>query len=293
MNKDDRCGRCGQRLSWIALDINLGLFVIDAIFALVSDSRALFAASLQSLANAVASVIVLVGLKVAEKERDEKHPYGYGKMEFLVSETIYLVLLIGAILFLFETTWELFAIGPEKPPKLIAVVPAFLSILCNEFLFRYGRCAGDKLRSPALLTNAWANRADVVTSCAVIAAVVMAHLSWHHVDHLVGLFIGIWIAKIALSGLETATRGLMDYSSEAETDRIRDLVGSVEGIEKIKDIKARWVGRKIWVDLEIGIPGHLILREGLEMVQRLKRTLFENMKQIGDVTVRLSPANSG
>jgi cation diffusion facilitator family transporter len=288
---NDRCRRCGDRLAWFVLEINLALFLADLGFAWVSHSRALVGGALQSCANMIASVLVIIGLQFSDKERDPEHPYGYGKVEFLICAAINLLLLCGALFFIFETIWEMATVGPERPPTLLALLPAIVSILANEFMFRYGRCAGEHLRSPALLANAWASRADVVTSCAIMVAVIAANLGWHHADHLIGIFIGVWITRISLTGLELATRGLMDYSPEVETTRIRELVNGVPGVGQIKDVKARWVGRKIWVDLEIGLAPAMLLGEGRKMARRLKEVLLADMVQVGDVTVRLSTAS--
>ena len=283
----DQCLKCGQKVSWIVMGINLGIFLIKGGVALVSNSRSLMVDSFESLANFIITIIVLVSFKIAEKGSDEKHPYGYGKVEFLASAVVNLFLFLGALIFIFISLKEILVAGPESVPSFLAVGAALISIIANQIAFEYGRCVGEKLQSPAILANAWVNRADIITSLAVIVAVVGANLGLPAMDHVIAILIALFIVKIAIEGMLKSGRGLMDYSPDLESEKIREILGKIDGIPGITDLKTRLVGRKIWVDLEIMVSGSAILSEGLKIKQKVKDVLMRQMSNIADVSVRV------
>jgi len=287
---EERCLICSKKVEWIVLEINLGLFLIKGIFTFISNSRSLFADTLESLANVVITIIVLFSLKIAEKERNDKFPYGHGKVEFLASGIVNLLLLLGAVYFIFVALGEMGSIGPEKTPKLIAIFAAVVSILGNWVAFAYGRCVGKKVGSVAISANAWASCADIATSVAVIVAVVGTNLGVVKLDHIVSVIIALIIIKMTGEGIGKAIKGLMDSSSKSEEIRIRNLIKNIRGIKQIRSVRARQVGRKVWVDLEVAIPGSCPLQEGVKIIQRIKSVLHEKIENIAEVSVQLVPA---
>lgn len=287
---EERCLICSKKVEWVVLGINLGLFLIKGIFTFISNSRSLFADTLESLANVVITIIVLFSLKIAEKEYDEKFPYGYGKVEFLASGIVNLLLLLGAIYFIFVALREMGSMGPEKTPKLIAIFAAVVSILGNWVAFAYGRCVGKKVGSAAISANAWASCADIATSVAVIVAVVGTNLGVVKLDHIVSVIIALIIIKMTGEGIGKAIKGLMDSSSKSEEIRIRNLIKNIRGIKQIRSVRARQVGRKVWVDLEVVIPGSCPLQEGVKIIRCIKSVLHKKMENIAEVSVQLVPA---
>lgn len=288
-----RCMSCGERVSWLALGASFCLFLLKFILGIVSHSHSLQADGLQSLACVIITIAVLVSIRIAQRPVSENYAYGYGKIEFLVSCLVNFCLLFFAALFLITSLVQLAEGGVEQPPDIIAVGGALISMIVNEAIFRYGRCAAQHLNSPALLANAWNNRADAVTSLGVTIAVVGSNLGLSFLDHMAAVFIVLVIIKIAVQEIKKAIKGLMDYSPKSISEEIRSLAGDVENIIQVKDVRTRLLGRKIWVDMEIMISADCMLDQGLQIARNLKQTLIRRMSNIADVAVRLSPAKEG
>ena len=284
-----RCSDCGRKVLWIVLGINLGLFILKGSFALLSHSKSLLTDSFQSLANFIITIVVLTSLRMASKGADEKFPYGYGKLEFLASGIVNMLLMIAAIVFIFVSFTEIIMVEPEKPPKLVAILAAGISIIANYIAFGYGRCAGEKLASTAILANAEVSRADVGTSVAVIVAVVGSNLGFSRLDHIAAIVICLLIIKVTLDGVKKAIKGLMDASLRSEELHIRNLIEDIKGVQRVGDVKVRFAGRSLWVDVNIFVPADWVLNRGLETVQKIKSVLRKKMKDISDVSVQLLP----
>jgi len=282
-----RCVNCSKKVEWVVLGINFSLFLLKGWFALISHSKSLLTDSFESLANFIITIVVLVSLKMASRSADEKFPYGYGKVEFLASGVVNMLLMIAAIVFILISFSEMIMVGPEKPPGLIAIVAAAVSIIANYIAFGYGRCAGEKLGSSAILANAQVSRADIGTSVAVIVAVVGSNLGISQLDHIAAIVICILIIKITLDGVKKAIKGLMDASLCSEELHIRNLIEDIEGIECVGDVRARLAGRSLLIDVDIFLPSNWALSKGLETVRKIKNVLRRKMKDISDVSVQL------
>ncbi|MBW8035967.1 MAG: cation transporter [Planctomycetes bacterium] len=282
-----RCINCSKRVEWIVLAINFGLFLFKGWFALISHSKSLLIDSFESLANFIITIVVLVSLKMASKKADEKFQYGYGKVEFLASGVVNMLLMLTAIFYIFVSFHEMVMVGPEKPPGLIAVVAAAISIVINYIAFGYGRCVGEKVGSSAILANAQINLADVGTSVAVIVAVVGCNMGFTRLDHIAAIVICILIIKVTLDGVIKSVKGLMDVSLYSEERHIRNLVDDIVEVGHIGDIRARLVGRNLLVDMDIFLPPNSVLEKGLETVEKIKNTLYKKRKDISEVSVQL------
>ncbi len=267
--------------------MNFGLFLLKGWFVLISHSKSLLTDSFESLANFIITIVVLISLKMASKRADEKFPYGYGKVEFLASGIVNMLLMIAAIVYILVSFHEMVMVGPEKPPGLIAIVAAVISIFVNYIAFGYGRCVGEKVGSSIILANAQINLADIGTSVAVIVAVIGSNLGFSQLDHIAAIVICIFIIKITLDGVKKAVKGLMDASLHCEERHIRNLIEDIVCTGHIGDIRARLVGRNLLVDMDIFLPPNSVLDNGLETVGKIKNILHRKRKDISEVSVQL------
>ncbi len=286
---EQRCINCGKKVEWIILGINLGLFLVKGAFALISHSKSLFTDSFQSLANFIITLVVIASMRLAARDADKKFPYGYGKVEFLASGVVNMALMLAAIVFILFSFTEMVMVGPEKPPKLIAIVAAVISIIANMLAYRYGRCAGEKLGSTVILANAEVSRADVGTSIAVIVAVVGCNMGLASLDHIVAIAIGAMIIKVTWDGAKKAINGLMDVSLRSEEMHILNLVEDIEGVQRVNDVKVRLAGRGLLVDMNVFVPGDVVLGAALETVAKIKNILRRKIKSISEISVQLLP----
>ena len=95
------CVKCSKYIGWVGLAANFALMLMNLFIGLVAGSQALVVGSMYSLKDMATSVFVIVGVTVGRKPLDREHPYGHGKIEFLMSLVFGLVLLFLAITVLF------------------------------------------------------------------------------------------------------------------------------------------------------------------------------------------------
>ena len=132
------------------------------------------------------------------------------------------------------------------------------------------------------------NRADAYTSIATLIGVTGAKLGFRILDPLAALFVGVLIAKFAVSMLYKTINGLLGESvDKSELKKINRIAASVTGVQKIYDIKTRKSGQKSIVDLEIGIEPDTKLGEATRICELIRSNILREAYNIGDVSVYL------
>lgn len=283
------CLRCGQRVGWVGIGVNLAMVVVKIFVGITAGSRACLADALHSSSNIVTAFAIFISRKLTGRPRDEDHPYGHGKVEFIAAGAVSVIIILLTVV-LVVTSLEHIIYKPVPPPHLTAGLVALGSIIVNEMLFRYFRCVGTELRSQTIVANAWANRADCFSSAAVVVGVVGSRFGFHHLDPIAALVVAAIIVKVCIGCIRDSVAGLMDRSVPLETELlIKKIVKSVEGVRGVRYLRARLLGDKIWIDLGIQVSSGHTVCECQAIAERTRQSILENIAGVGEVQVDFEP----
>ena len=174
-NLPQKCAKCSRRVVWDNVWINFVLSLAKGGVGFTAGSSALVADALHSFSDVITSLVVALTLKIADRPSDKDHPYGYGKVEYIASIVVSVVLLAAALTICLSALSTILHRVPVQP-SMIAVWVAAISVTANEFMFRRTICAARKVNSPALTTNAWDNRVDSYSSIATLCGISCSFL---------------------------------------------------------------------------------------------------------------------
>ncbi|MBF0448106.1 MAG: magnetosome biogenesis CDF transporter MamB [Magnetococcales bacterium] len=287
--KFDHCRACKTEVTWYSIFVNIFLVIFKGVLGALSGSAALVADSFHSSADVIASSVTMVSLRISSKPADENHAYGHGKIQFISSAIVGLILLTGSFFIMIGAIKNIVA-GHYVAPDKIALLGAAVSILCNEFMFRYQSCVGKENNSPAILANAWDNRSDAYSSTAVFVGIAFATFSFPIADALAALGVSLMVIRIGLELINDSIDGLMDASPEME-----DLQGvyraarKVAGILGISYMRARTIGEELHVEINIEVDETLKVYEGDLIVEVLTQKISQELEHVGTVQVFLTP----
>ncbi len=265
------CLACGMRFSVLSLIVNLSLAILKGVVGLLAGSRALLAGALYSINDVLSAAIVMMSLKIGRSPADKSHAYGYGKVEFLGLGIISLVLVSGVFFILFYSVVDIIR-GVEGPPGIASLGVALICLATNEYLARKGFCAAKHLdNSPALHTNAEHNRADAVSSLAIIIGVGGAILGLHVLDRIVAIFETVHICWLSGSLFGKSIMGLMDSSLPlTEVTLISRATAKVPGVIRVLDIKTRMAGAQSWADIKVAVSGDLSVEKAHKITEQIR-----------------------
>jgi cation diffusion facilitator family transporter len=287
---EERCIRCGNRVPWISFWGNSTITVYKVSVGFLGGSAALIADGIHSFTDVIGTSVIIGTRKVSDRPADECHPYGHGKAEFMGSTFIYTVLLflagaifIGGLLVILE--------GQIKTPRMVTVLAAAVSVAYNVFMYFLGTCAGKRNNSPAILANAFENRADAISSVAVIVGITAAILVNPIWDPIAAMIVGVIIFVNCLIELNKSLSGLMDRALSPEAvRRIRRIALAQVGVAGVDFIKTRQTGSDYWVDLGILVRENLDVARSDKIASAVRHELMRRSDRFRQVEVYVAPA---
>jgi len=211
-----QCYWCAKHVGRVNLWANIGLLIVKLFGGIFGCSQALIADAVHSLNDVIIAILLIVGLKISSAPPDDDHHWGHGNIEFVVSAIIGTLLVCTAITITIVSMTSILR-GDIYNPGILAVWAAAISVVANEIMFRHSLCAGEQMDSPAMIANAWENRADVYSSLAVLAGVFGARSGFAVLDPLAAIIVGIMIAKNGLKTLVSSVKGITDSSFDNKT----------------------------------------------------------------------------
>lgn len=283
-----RCRRCARIAPWASFWGNLALAVHKLAVGLLGQSTALIADAMHSFADVVGSTSILVATKISAQPPDRRFPYGRGKAEFVGAVFVYVLLSFfagGIVLSSIQTIVD----GSAKPPHFITAIGAIVSVLYNYLMYKFTTCAGIRNNSPAILADAFENRADALSSVAVIFGIFAAIVIHPICDPIAALIVGLIILWNCQDQLRAAARGLMDSGvSSEELDEIRRSALEQDGVQDVLFVRTRQTGVRFWVDVGVSVAHDMSVARA-DRVSALVRDAVRKMPHCHYVEVYVSP----
>ena len=280
-----------KKVTWGGMIVNILLAGIKFLVGFLGSSQAVVADAVHSLSDMTTDIAVLFGVKFWSAPPDSSHPYGHQRIEELVTVAIGLALAAVAAGLAYNA---LATIREDHIQKIswIAILGPALSILGKEAIYRWTVHVGEKVKSSAVIANAWHHRSDALSSIPALVAVAVSALypEWGFVDHIGAVLIACFILKVSWDIIIPALQGLIDTGASAKTqDHIKILAMEVKGVKSTHAIRTRKVGSHLLVDLHILVEPELTVRAGHKISEDVKGQLLNNGPEILDVVVHLEP----
>ena len=197
-----------QRITAWGLAVNFILSGIKCIVGFLGNSQALVADAVHSLSDATTDIAVLIGAPYWSAPADAQHPHGHSRIETMITFFIGTVLAGVGLGLIYNALSTLYV--PHKTMSGWSVfVTACISIVSKELLYRWTVIVGMRIKSSALIANAWHHRSDGLSSIPVALAVVGMWFrpDWTYLDHVAALMVSLLILQASwkiLAGPERA-----------------------------------------------------------------------------------------
>lgn len=276
-------------VSLINAGMNALLAVLKIIIGKIGYSQALIADGVHSFSDLVSDALVFFAANASVQHPDKEHPYGHQRIETIATVVIGLILFGVAATLFDEAILRLIHHTFQKPTMPVIIV-AILSIIANEWLFHYSRKNGEKINSSLLISNAWHKRSDVFVSIIVLISVIGSLLGWPWLDAIGAIIIAILIIKMAIGMIWQSAQQLIDHGVDEKTlEAIKQTINSVPGVRSIHQLRTRFHGNSIFVDLHIIVDPFISVSEGHHIGEQVHSKLLHNIKNLHDVTVHIDP----
>ncbi|MBF0460143.1 MAG: magnetosome biogenesis CDF transporter MamB [Magnetococcales bacterium] len=288
--KFPQCVQCRDVVIYYAIAVNGALMIFKGGLGLMTGSAALVADAFHSGADVIASIVTIISMRISHTPADADHAYGHGKIQFLSSFLVGLILAVGAFFLLLNSVMNVMN-GTYEAPSRIAVLGAILSILANEIMFRDQRCVATELNSPAIMANAWDNRSDAISSTGVLIGLLFATFGYPIADPLASVALSLIVLHIGFELILEAIQGLMDTMPDRERlEQVYRIAKQSPGVLGVAYLRARVMGDALHVILNVQVDGRLKVYEGDLIVDVLKEKIRRGLEDDkSEIQIYLTP----
>lgn len=270
---------------------NVALAIIKIIIGIIGSSQALIADGLHSFADIITDAFVYFAARASVQHPDHEHPYGHRRIETIGAVIIALILISVGVSIVYEGLHHLLHRIVEKPTYPVVIV-AIISIVLNEWLFRYSKRMGEKINSALIVSNAWHKRSDVFVSVIVLLSVIGAMMGWHFLDSVGAIIIAAIILKMGVQIIWQSMQELIDHGvDEATLSQFRKIILGVAGVRSIHQLRTRLHAGVIFVDVHIIVDPFISVSEGHHIGESVHLALMQGVSNVNDVTVHIDSEN--
>ncbi len=224
------------KTSIIGIAANVFLAAFKAFIGLASGSIAITMDAVNNISDAASSLITIVGTKLAARPADKKHPFGYGRIEYLSAMIISILVLYAGLTSLKESIAKI--IHPETPSyTAVALVIVAVGVVVKIILGIYVKKAGERLNSSSLVNSGEDARLDSIISASTLAAAVIFLLTDLSLEAWLGAVISVVIIKSGIDMLRETLSQILGEQAEIELAvKIKSVAASFPQVRGVFDL---------------------------------------------------------
>lgn len=219
------------RTSVIGIIANVFLAGFKAVVGLMSNSIAIVLDAVNNISDAGSSLITIIGTKLAGKQPDKEHPFGYGRIEYLSAMIISVIVLYAGITSLIESVKQI--IHPETPDYSVAsLIIVAVAVVVKILLGRYVKSVGLKVNSDSLINSGEDATLDSIISASTLIAAAIYLFSGISLEAYLGAVISLVIIKSGIEMLKDTISSILGEKNDPEL--AREIKRTVTGFKDVR-----------------------------------------------------------
>lgn len=265
------------------------LIALKAWAALETASMAMLGSLADSGLDLIASLVVLLGVRIAALPADSDHRFGHGKAEALAAMVQVALISVSALAIAVRSVQRLMR-GAETQQAELGIGVSLVAIAVTVALISYQRHVVRRTQSVAIATDRMHYASDLLLNASVIAALVLdQYLGLVGADAVFGLLIGLWLARSAWMASSQAMDQLMDREwPDDERQRFLAAAAEYPELAGLHDLRTRSSGTDNFVQFHVWVPEHWTVREAHDRIDRAEEALQKRFPHT-EILVHLDP----
>ncbi|PLR92853.1 cation diffusion facilitator family transporter [Bacillus sp. T33-2] len=279
--------KMGERGVIISIIAYISLSALKLFVGINSHSDALKADGLNNMTDIIASVAVLIGLRLSRKPADLDHPYGHWKAETIASLMASFVMAVVGIQVLVDAIRSVFE-GDAQSPDVISAWTGVFSAFVMYAVYRFNKALAEKIDSQSVMAAAKDNLSDAWVSIGTAIGIFGSQFNLPWLDPLTAFIVGLLICKTAWEIFRIASHQLTDGFDQEKMESYKETIESIEGVKGVTNIKARNYGNNTVVDVVILVNSTLDIRNAHDISTKVEKALVAE-HDVYDVHVHIEP----
>lgn len=262
---------------WIAV-VGVVLFLGKIVAWKLTNSDAVFSDAMESIVNVISAFMGLYALYLAAKPRDENHPYGHGKVEFVTSAIEGSLISIAGVMIIYEGTTSLIS-GKVLNKLDLGIWIIAATAVVNYIVGYISIQKGKRENSIVLVSSGKHLQSDTITTLGVVVSLVLVYftgLVW--IDAVVALILGFYIIVIGYKIIRKSLSGIMDEADPEMLDRLAKFLNENRKPEwiDVHNMKIQQFGSRLHIDAHITLPWYFELRKAHDGMEEMIKLIAEN-----------------
>lgn len=279
--------RAGEKGAYLSIGAYIILSAVKLLFGHFGTSEALKADGLNNTTDIIASIAVLIGLRISQRPPDSNHPYGHLRAETIASLVASFIMMVVGLQVLAVSIQNLWNPQHEVPSTLTGVV-ALGSAIVMYGVYRYNLNLAKKINSSAVKAAAYDNRSDALVSIGAAIGIFAAIIGFPVIDTITALIVGLIIIKTAIEIFWESVITLTDGFDIDELETLSVLIRNVDGVIELVDLKGRTHGNMVFIDITVTVNPHLNVWESHTITETIENTI-RRFKPYSTVLVHIEP----
>ncbi len=269
------------RTSIVGIVANVFLAAFKAVIGLMSNSIAIVLDAVNNISDAGSSLITIVGTKLAGREPDKKHPFGYGRIEYLSAMIISMIVLYAGITSFVESVKQI--LHPETPDySAVSLIIVAVAVVVKILLGRYVKGIGEKVNSDSLINSGEDATLDSIISSSTLVAAGIFLIFHVSLEAWLGAIISIVIIKSGIEMLKDTISQILGEKNDPELARsIKHTVNSFPEVRGAYDLVLNNYGPDAWNgSIHIEVPDTCSADQLDELIRNIQIAVLQEHQVI-------------
>ena len=269
----------GEQGAWLSIIVYALLSVVKLIIGYIGGSDALMADGLNNTTDIIASIAVLVGLKISRKPPDHNHPYGHLRAESISSLIAAFIMLAVGIEVIIQAALSL-TNGEQAAPDLLTAWTALISSGILFTVYRFNIKLSRRITSLSLRAIAYDNRSDALVSIGAFIGIIGSIIGLPWLDTLTALLVGVIICATGFHIFKEAAYTLTDGFDEDKIHKIETTIKNIPSVLYVQDIKGRTHGRLIFIEVTVLVNPNLNVVESHAITEKIESEIKKDYPEV-------------
>lgn len=277
-----------KKAALISLIVGLSMFVFKITAYLITGSAAIFSDAAESIVHVLATGMALFSIILSSRPADDSHPYGHGNVEYFSAGIEGLLIIIAAVVIIYESVNSII-VGPELKQLGIGAIVITIASVVNLILGNYLIRTGNKTNSITLVADGKHVLTDSITSFGVIFAVILVIITGILLlDPIIAILVGLNILVAGYKLVRESVGGLMNEVNQQTLNKLTDKIISIKKDYwiDIHELRFWQSGDRVFIDFHLILPYFFNIKQTHEEEAYIKKELQKDFKQ-ADLKVHL------
>jgi cation diffusion facilitator family transporter len=267
----------GKVASIVGIATNFLLFLIKISVGLIFNSISITADAINNLSDSGSSLVTLAGFKISGKPADAKHPYGHARMEYISGLIVsFFILFLG--LQLIQSSIDKIIHPQTAQFSIITLVLLLISILIKLWQCLFYRKISIAIDSVTIWATSVDSRNDVVTTTAVLFAVIITRLTGINFDGFMGVLVAVFVLTTGIKLIMDTTTPLLGTAPKKElVDSIYKKIRSYDHIIGLHDLTVHSYGTgRNFASVHCEVPAEQDIMMSHDIIDNIERDFFKD-----------------